>query len=97
MHTFVEIQIVPPLHGRDVTEPSAQLCRERCMKIAFYYQKDVPHVGDFVALNGSNIFLRLLVRTFRIEQESVRTTCDQTPVLHSSCVEITSLEELLTS
>lgn len=96
-HTFVEIQIVPPLHGRDVTEPNTQLHRERCIKTGFYYQDYVPHVGDFVALNGSNIFLGLLIRTVRIEQESARTTCDQTPVLHSSCVEITSLEGLLTS
>lgn len=47
-----------------------------CIKIAFYYQNYVPHVGDFVALNGSNIFLGLLIRTFRVEQESARTTCD---------------------
>lgn len=55
-YTFVEIDIIPPLHSHDITE---------------------PHVSDLVSRNGSDPLLSSQVRLLRIDQESARSTGDQ--------------------
>ena len=72
--TFIEIQIVPPLHCRDVSKPVASqgLIRTR------YRGKHRPHVCDLMTLDDCDPFSTGEVGFLRVEEEGGRTSCDKT-------------------
>ena len=72
MHTFVQIQVIPPLHSGDVAEPRTVFkdCQD-LMNVSH-----VPHMRDLMALNDGNPLLSIEVTLFGVQKECACPACD---------------------
>jgi len=74
--TFVEIQVVPPFHRRDISKPTSH--RSDGLSLLLRQGFGAPHMCDFVALNSRNAFHRRNVGIFGIDKVISGPPGDQT-------------------
>lgn len=74
-HTFIKIQIIPPLHRRDVAEPGSKSLAvgQKPRSRSF-----LPHVRDLVANHGGYVLPDLQATGIGVEQEILRLAYDKT-------------------
>lgn len=71
--TFIQIQIVPPFHGRNITKPECKFSGHVLQTI----EMNLPHVSDFVRLEDSDSFLCSHVCLLGVKQEGASTSSDE--------------------
>ena len=52
--TFVQVEIIPPLHSRDISKPALHFKKGSFLLLP---NRHVPHMCDFMALGAGNILL----------------------------------------
>jgi hypothetical protein len=71
--TFIQVQIVPPFHGCDITKPEWQFPQHILRTI----ETDLPHVSNFVRLSDSDSFFCQHVCLLRVKQKGTSTSSDE--------------------
>ena len=73
--TFVQVEIIPPLHSRDISKPSHHFRKGSFLSLP---NGDVPHMCDFMALSAGNVLLGDNVCRGRIQEECLSPAGNKT-------------------